>query len=222
MKVVKLNGKLIASIRGLIGANVQEKTVIPSNQRQEIVADEGYSCLSKVIVEGVSGVPQSVFDSLIDRTITSIESSITNIGNSAFANCSSLTSVSFPNAINIGNYAFQNCTPLKNIYIPNATSIGSSVFYKCTNLPKIELPKVIEIGAGAFNTCLDCQLFDFRGVTQVPTLANNNAFAYTSSTKKIVVPDSLYDSWITATNWSSSENNIVTSIIKASDYEASL
>ena len=60
MKVVKLNGKLLTTNDKILGANVQEKTVTPSNQRQEITADDGYTCLSKVIVEGVSGVPESV------------------------------------------------------------------------------------------------------------------------------------------------------------------
>ena len=65
-------------------------------------------------------------------------------------------------------------------------------------------------------------LFDFRGATQVPTLSDISAFMYTPSSKKIVVPDDLYDSWIIATNWSSPTHYIKSSIIKASDYEASL
>ena len=36
--------------------------------------------------------------------------SVTSIGNSAFWNCSSLTSVTIPNSVtSIGNYAFYNC-----------------------------------------------------------------------------------------------------------------
>lgn len=38
-----------------------------------------------------------------------------------------------------------------------------------------------------------------------------------SSDCKIVVPDALYDTWIAATNWSSS--TIVSHIVKASEYE---
>ena len=141
-----------------------------------------------------------MFNSIIDGTITSVESNATSVGDYVFYHYSSLTSVSLPNATSIGDYAFNNCSSLTSASFPSATSIGDYAFRMCSN----------------------CQLFDFRGVTQVPTLANNNAFSYTPSTKKIVVPDSLYDKWITSTNWSSSENNIVTSIIKASDYEATL
>ena len=59
-------------------------------------------------------------------------------------------------------------------------------------------------------------LFDFRKSTSVPTLANVNVFNNTPSNKEIIVPDSLYDSWITANNWNSETNNIVNCIVKAS------
>lgn len=54
MKVVKLNGKLLTTNDKILGANAQEKTVTPTSERQVITADSGYSCLSKVIVEGVT------------------------------------------------------------------------------------------------------------------------------------------------------------------------
>lgn len=45
-------------------------------------------------------------------------------------------------------------------------------------------------------------LYDFSQHTSVPTLSNTNAFKGINGICKIIVPDSLYDSWITATNWS--------------------
>lgn len=59
-------------------------------------------------------------------------------------------------------------------------------------------------------------MFDFRRATAIPTLQNVNAFGNTSSNKEIIVPDSLYDDWIAASNWSSTTNNIVNCIVKAS------
>ena len=82
--------------------------------------------------------------------------------------------------------------------------------------------KVTHIYELAFNGCSSCTIFDFRGATSVPTLENVNAFTNTSANKKIVVPDSLYSTWISTNNWSSSTNGIVDAIISASDYEQSL
>jgi hypothetical protein len=46
---------------------------------------------------------------------------------------------------------------------------------------------------------------DFSQNTQVPTLSSTNAF---DSTAVILVPESLYDEWISATNWSSLSSQI--------------
>jgi hypothetical protein len=61
------------------------------------------------------------------------------------------------------------------------------------------------------------QYYDFSTHEIVPRLWNITAFTNIPSTCKIIVPDSLYDEWIVAANWSTFANQIV----KASEYEAS-
>jgi hypothetical protein len=54
--------------------------------------------------------------------------SVTSIGSRAFANCTSLTSVTIPDSVtSIGSSAFSSCTSLTSVTIPDSvTSIGSS------------------------------------------------------------------------------------------------
>ena len=68
-----------------------------------------------------------------------------------------------------------------------------------------------------FNNCYGIKTLDFRTFTSVPTLSNVNAFAKTPTVKEIIVTDDLYDTWITASNWNSSTNQIKESIVKASE-----
>lgn len=78
--------------------------------------------------------------------------SVTAIGEEAFINCSSVTSVTIPNSMkSIGIRAFQNCTGLLSITIPNSvTSIGASAFYGC-NLASVTIGAgVLSIGDEAF------------------------------------------------------------------------
>jgi hypothetical protein len=133
--------------------------------------------------------------------------------------CSMVESVKLGAVTSIGAYAFSNCFSLQSISIPSGvTSIGNYAFNYCFSLQSISIPSgVRSIGSSAFGFCYSIRVYDFSNHASVPSLANVNAFANTSTTKKIVVPDSLYDTWKAASNWSSTTNHIVNCIVKASE-----
>ena len=60
--------------------------------------------------------------------------------------------------------------------------------------------------------------YDFSALTTVPSLSATNAFTNIPSDCKIIVPDALYDTWISATNWST----YASYIIKKSEFYGSL
>ncbi|MBO5925354.1 MAG: leucine-rich repeat protein, partial [Clostridia bacterium] len=69
---------------------------------------------------------------------------VKSIGDDAFLNCSSLTSVVIGDSVtSIGNFAFAGCSELTSIVIPNSvTSIGYKAFEDCSSLEEITLPFV--------------------------------------------------------------------------------
>ena len=126
------------------------------------------------IADMYEGVPvtelcESVFEG---KNIVSviIPDSVTSIGNSAFYNCTSLTSVHISDIAAWCNISFVDgySNPLyyaKNLYlngnlvtelvIPNSvTSIGNSAFYNCTSLTSVTIGNgVTSIGSSAFEGC---------------------------------------------------------------------
>ena len=82
-----------------------------------------------------------------------ILNSVTNIGDSAFRHCESLTKINIPNSVTIiGNSAFYICSSLISINIPDSvTNIGKSAFWGCYNLPyKIESDIINRFGEKVF------------------------------------------------------------------------
>ena len=85
-----------------------------------------------------------------------IPSSVTSIGERAFAWCSSLTSITIPASVtSIGDWTFCGCSSLTSITIPSSvTSIGERAFYECSSLTSITIPSsVTSIGRWAFDEC---------------------------------------------------------------------
>ena len=68
-----------------------------------------------------------------------IPDSVTAIGNYAFDNCRSLTSITIPNSVNtIGDGALLACNRLTSITIPDSvTTIGEAAFYDCSSLTSV-------------------------------------------------------------------------------------
>ena len=117
-----------------------------------------------------------------ETTVTSVifanDNSVTSIGDSAFKNCSSLTSVTIPNSVtSIGDYAFGICTSLTSITIPNSvTSIGSFAFYNCTSLTSANIPtSVTSISSETFKNCSSLANITIpEGVTSIGSYAFYN------------------------------------------------
>lgn len=167
----------------------------------------------------VTNIGVGAFENCTDITSITIPYGITSINNHTFYGCTGLTDITIPNNVtSIGESAFNGCNGLTSITIPDSvTSMGDYCFQNCQGLTSIAIGSgVNNIGSSEFSGCNNCTIFDFRNSTSVPTLDNVSAFENTPSNKEIVVPDSLYDDWIVATNWSSDTYNIRPCIVKAS------
>ncbi len=81
---------------------------------------------------------------------------VTEIGEWAFAYCSSLTEVTIPKSVtSIRAFAFRSCSSLTKAIIPEGvTSIGESAFQSCGSLTEVTIPKsVTSIESFAFAEC---------------------------------------------------------------------
>jgi hypothetical protein len=176
-----------------------------------------YSLASVVIPQGVTSIGGNAFSDCHSLASVVIPQGVTSIGGNAFSDCHSLASVVIPQGVtSIGGNAFYYCYSLASVVIPQGvTSIGSFTFYNCYSLASVVIPQgVTSIGSNAFYRCYGMAFYDFRASKSVPTLSNTNAFSNIPNDCKIVVPDALYDTWKSASNWS----NYTNKTIKASEF----
>ena len=146
-------------------------------------------------------------DSLIDGSITSVNSNVTTLRNSAFAFCNYLDDVILPLVQVITNSAFRYCSNLANIQIQSATTIESNAFESCVGLYSIDLPNVTSIETNAFLDCYNLASITL-GSSQVVTL--DDAYSLPADSGHhltIYVPSSLVEDYKIASIWSDYYNN---------------
>lgn len=106
-------------------------------------------------VEGykVTSIGESAFENSTSLTTVTIPDTITSIGKNAFTGCTAITSVTFGKSVEtIETSAFSGCSSLESIDLPESvTTIGYGVFNDCTGVKTISLPgSITSIGENAF------------------------------------------------------------------------
>ncbi len=141
-----------------------------------------------VITEGVTSIGDCAFEDCTSLTSITIPDSVTSIGYGAFDDCVGLTSITIPDGVtSIGYGAFYNCHSLTSLTIPyGVTSIEGYTFAYCSNLSSITIPDgVTSIGDTAFSGC-----YSLTSIT-IPssvTIIEGGAFSGCNFTS-ITIPD---------------------------------
>ena len=150
---------------------------------------------SSVTYEGieysVTSIGDNAFMNCFSLTSVNLPNGVKHIGKSAFAFCLRLTSINFPDVMEtIEQEAFWNCRGLKAIDIPdNLTKIGISAFGYCNGLTSIDIPSsVSNMGNYAFESC--------ENLTSVTISANlqtigEGVFMGCRSLESISIPNSV-------------------------------
>lgn len=142
----------------------------------------------------VTSIGSQAFGFSMGVTNVIIPNGVTNIGVSAFTDCSKLVSITMGTGVKtIGDQAFMNCASLAGVSIPSgATNIGSEAFYACSSLASVTLPTTVRSIAGAsFSWCAKLSTMS------IPAgLTNIGAYAFDScASLSAITVDSLNPSY---------------------------
>ena len=139
----------------------------------------------------ITGIGDSAFRDCRSLTSITIPDSVTTIGFGAFTGCYGLTSITIPDSVTtIGGNAFNSCSSLTSVTIPDSvTEIEYNAFDKCSSLTSVTIgDSVTTIGQNAFNSCSSLTSVTIPdSVTEI----GNNAFKNCSSLTSVTIPDSV-------------------------------
>ena len=143
------------------------------NEYAEAITTFGVNIVSNTYVDG--------------KGVIEFDGDVTTIGDVAFYECSSLTSITIPDSVTtIGGSAFRGCSSLESVTIPDSvTTIGSYAFYKCSSL-----------------TSVYCK-------ATTPPVGGYDMFSYNASGRKIYVPTEAVEAYKSASYWSDYADRIV-------------
>ena len=143
--------------------------------------------------------------------ICELPDSVSNLASEIFSGCRCLEKIKLPTMTSYqANYTslFNNCESLKEVIIPEQyTAITNNMFNGCKSLLSIKLPKNINSIGSYFMDNSSLRVIDCTELIQVPSLGSTPLNV--PPTYRFIVPDSLYESWIQTTNWSTISSHII-------------
>ena len=144
-----------------------------------------------IIPDNVQSIGNRAFSDCTSLTSITIPNSVQSMGNRAFFRCESLKSITIPdNVQSIGKNAFSGCKSLESVTILNGVkSIGNEAFSYCGSLREVTIPDSVEsIGSSAFEACTSLKSVTIlNGVQSI----GDRAFYSCKSLTGITIPDSV-------------------------------
>lgn len=140
---------------------MNEDYIYRTNQNKTVTIEMFVGNKTDVTVPGmIDGLPVTEIDAYAFcnsgiETLT-VSEGIETVGQDAFYNCQSLTSVTLPKSLkNIAPGMFRYCTNLSKIKFHNETEVlGEYMFYGCRSLKSVRIPpSVIYVPRGTFAYC---------------------------------------------------------------------
>ena len=191
-------------------SNVSSLTSVSMGKVERIGANAFYGArLNSIFLPGTLGtIENEAFRNAFDKSRSirvTIPSSVTRIGEGAFRENPSITSISFQNTVSIPNYFAYGNTGLSSISLSSGiTSIGNSAFNN-TKLSYVDLYNVTSVGASAFENTISLTSVTANNVREVgnsafkntrlttvslpnATIIRENAFANNPNLTKVVIP----------------------------------
>ena len=105
--------------------------------------------------EQCESVGSCAFEGCTSLSEINEDNKLINIEDSAFKDCSNLTSIDIPICEQIGQNAFEGCTELTSVNINNENGyiLGANVFNGCSKLSDVNFNKCTSMGDSAFENC---------------------------------------------------------------------
>jgi hypothetical protein len=146
----------------------------------------------------VTSIGNEAFYEVYSLTSVTLPDTVTSIGTNAFYDCTSLTNVTIgTNVTSIGYFAFENCTRLTSVTIPNSvTNIGYEAFALCFGLTSVIIGNgVTNIGDNTFINCTS--LTSITVDTSNPTYSSSGGVVFNKAlTTLILCPAGLTGSYV--------------------------
>lgn len=171
---------------------------------------EEFTSIKEADLYGVSKIRSFFCCGYTKLVSVELPNTVTNIGSSAFRECTNLQTVTIPDSvITAGDRVFYHCSALTGtLNLGNIDTINAHFCNGCTGLTEVVFGKNLKkINVYAFGSCSNIKIFDLTQCSAVPTLADLSAFNGISGFI-VKVRDNLLSSFKSASNWSSIASQI--------------